>query len=340
MPLRVPKRLLDHLMLLTKNETFTPTWDKFLVFLGLLGLLLSSYLLVQNIDVVEVQQGQVEAGSIELRNTARRRHTRSFVWETLSGTAKVYWLDTIYVPPGNTAELEILGNVISLESDSMIQIDAIYKDRVEISLIDGRVRKKKEVTNLSINGKRQVGKKSMIERVVAKPAVETKAWIDFSPELTISEVKPYEDEWNQLNERLKQILESKPERVAIKKTGEALLAINDPSHYTLQLLSPPAGIFTVKRGESVRFQWGKFPIKDMKYRLEVRQLTQPQPQVFETANGSYAVRLLYGNYRWRVTAFHKGKQLATEEGNFTLLGKSKTWEKDEEWNPDAESGAE
>lgn len=253
-------------------------------------------------------QGISIVGHISPKGVVRRRVARRLHWDNVSKPAPLYLRDIIYAPKNAGALVELTGGrKIELLPDSMIQLDEVTGDNVNITLIEGEVKGHAAIVVKKQVKFRMPSYPTRGARTLASPTA-----IDFC-----------EMRFTDLTRRLKDS-ESKLLRLPIKRVlFRKPMAIDKLEYFKVDILRPNDMLLGTR--EWIDFAWTPVPLSNMKYVIEISRnadfsnfLTHPTK--------STRVRLQIeepGTYYWRVRSQRDKEIKLSTKGEFKLMKKGR-----------------
>ncbi len=295
----------------------TSLTDKVLIFIGLIGIVVCSYLLFFYTPKSTLQ-GTSVIGKIIPKGMIRRRVARSLYWENLTEPSTLYLRDIIYATKEATATVELAGGKkIELLPDSMIQLDEVSSDSINITLIEGQVK--------GPDAAAVVVKKEVQFRM---PAYPTRGVTSVAVAGSIETIELRQSE---LVSRTRDFLKPKrnrilPKSLATFKTTEALDKLE---YYTLELVRPLNVRYNLRANHWLEFVWTPVPLSKTRFVVEISRSPQFTSKLSHaTRDTSLKLQIEEeGDYYWRVRS-ERGKDVRhSSRGEFHMsLRSGKTQE--------------
>lgn len=249
----------------------------------------------------------MELGELVTSGKVKRRHARSLHWQSFSGRSKVYLRDIIYTPKDSSAEFRWGGDqVLKLEPDSMVQFDEVTLNRVEIQLIEGKIKRDPHTKGVLVREKQ--------ETIRLIPYPKTKGF-----QFGLPSYDTLKKEIEALDKRLAEVLTNS--KLIPFDSKIAKLDVASLSDYTVALLEPAQDKFNVNKNKWLQLKWKPIPLKSVNYQLEMsREETFERFVSHETTESTLAIQFEDpGNYFWRVKATAGNKTITSPVWKFSMV---------------------
>jgi hypothetical protein len=249
--------------------------------------------------------GAVPIGVAHMDKKIRVRHSRSLRWVSASRSLTVFKKDMIYTPKDTTVEFQWHGKTLVLEPESLIQFDDIEGDKLEISLLDGKLRSDSHSKDIV-----QVSKKRT-PSLLAFAKKELPALGDLDP-LVLRH--------GELSSR---VLECLGRNLTIESTRAVVvpeLYLEKLADYRIVPTFPGSKPYQYDQLGWVTFNWMNLPLKNVKFTIEVLaqgSLFSPTRFVSDTNQ----VKVIFenpGNYEWKIIASQGKEKISMEPRTLTL----------------------
>lgn len=289
---------------LSIKRTFST--DRILILISCIAVTILSYLLFFFQPRLVSTDGPV-IGMITSGGIVRRRHSGSLSWQNLRGDNPVFRNDIVYVPK-DVQSFIVFGNQKRLElfPDSMIQLDEVNKGSIEITLIEGEVKKNADV----------MVKKKEVQKLITRPVKGAKLLV------YLRDLNSLELRHTELDQRFKHLLYGAPLREKIR--GESLkfyLALDRLIHFDLQMIQPaPDTTLSQKLSPWVELVWTPIPIDNVRYDVQISKEENFNRVIsYETNKNRLSVQLGDPSaYFWRVRAKRGKEALLSETTRFVI----------------------
>jgi hypothetical protein len=216
----------------------------------------------------------------------RRRHERSLGWEEIGGDEKLFRSDIVYTPNETSAYIEFGDQRrIQLEPGSMIQLDDVSKEQLQITLFSGKVK-----------GDVQIKSKPAF-RLAPYPKVSTKKR-DLLPDPQALEL--LFSEWDS---RVRQWLDHHPRRESLRSISAVSTQLDRISDYEITLVHPAEKTYNLGANRWLEMQWKGPPLKgEVEYQLDVAKDPRFSAVLsYKTKRNQLSVQFDDpGTYYWRV----------------------------------------
>lgn len=279
-----------------------------LVFAGLL-FAASVYGLIFYGGRPNVNPDGVALGTISTRGKIKRRHAKSLYWETFTGNSTVYLRDIVYTPKNSVADFRWgQDQSLRLEPDSMVQFDEITLDKIEIQLIEGKVKAGANVKSGVV-----VKEKKDAVRLIPRPKIK-------QPSIQSISVEGFEASFRELEKRLAVALQKHPALEKTKPVKMPQIASLQLSDFTLKLVSPGHERFNLSRSKWVKMKWLPLPFEGLRYRLDISRENSFQRSVsHETGRDSLSIQFeSTGTFYWRVQVTDGKSEVVSATSEFTI----------------------
>lgn len=251
-------------------------------------------------------------GQLTSEGSVRRRHAGNLRWEDIRHSGPVFQNDILYTPKRVSA-LIVFSNQrhLELKPDSMIQLDEIVSDKVEITLLEGKVKSTEGVTVRS--------------QETSKYLLSTLKGAKLMPYL--SDVLPLEFRHSELSQRLRQELFEEPvlEKLSQESLGDSK-ALDRLPYFDIQLLRPLASEqFDVNKRPWVDVVWTPVPLKGVRYELFVSKDPDFRHQlVYTTRNNRLRVQFQEAaEFHWKVSGHRKEEKVQSGPSQIIFYAESR-----------------
>ncbi|MBI1862304.1 MAG: hypothetical protein HYR96_15425 [Deltaproteobacteria bacterium] len=270
-----------------------------LLSVGILGIVVCSYLLFFYTPK-SIIEGTTVIGKIMPKGTIRRRVARSLHWENLTEPATLYLRDIVYATKDSSATIELeAGKKFDLMSDSMIQLDDVSSDSINITLIEGQV-KGPDAASVSV-------KKEVKFRMPAYPTRGVSS-LATAPPIDIFELRASE-----YLARVSDTLKMKSRRLAMREL--ASMKKTEPldrlTFFVIELLKPENIRYNLRANHWLEFIWTPIPLENIKSTVELSRNNDFRSKLSALSKGSTLKLQIEeeGTYYWRVKS-ERGKEVA------------------------------
>lgn len=290
--------------MLSIKSTFST--DRILILISCIAVTILSYLLLFFQPRLVSTDGPV-IGRITSGGVIRRRHSGSLSWQNLRGDNPVFRNDIVYVPK-DVQSFIVFGNQKRLElfPDSMIQLDEVSKDSIEITLIEGEVKKNADV----------MVKKQEVQKLITRPMKGAKLLV------YLMDLNSLELRYTELDQRFKHLLYGVPSREKI--SGESLkfyLALDQLIHFDLRTIRPePDATVGQKASPWIELLWTPIPFDNVRYEVQIsKEENFNRVIAYETKKNRLSIQLGDPSaYFWRVRAKRGKEALLSETTRFVI----------------------
>lgn len=287
----------------------TVQWgDRALLVLALVLFIFSAHGLYFSQKPTGLDPSAIELGNLVSNGKIKRRHAKSLHWQTVSGENKVFLRDIVYTPKDSTAEFRWgNGHVLNLEPDSMVQFDEVTLDKIEIQLIEGKVK-----SHPNIKARMIVQKKEAPMRLLPYPKSD-------KFKVGIPKFELLKGELDALDVRLEKIASATLLPFETLKTiKEEKKSLTD---YTAKILAPNKEKFSLARNKWIQLKWQKIPLQGITYTLEIsREPSFGRFVSHQTEENTLSIQFEdAGIYYWRVKVIEAGKTLVSKVATFSMV---------------------
>ena len=286
----------------------TSRMDAFLLTIGVIGVVVCSYLLFFYTPKLSLE-GTSQIGYINPKGVIRRRIAKSLHWENLQERSVLFMRDIVYATKDATATIELNGGkTFELLSDSMIQMDEVSSDSINITLIEGQV-KGKDVAAVSV-------KKEVKFRMPAYPTRGLSQLIA-SPVLDAFELRRSE-----LLARIKDYMTVKKNRLVLKPMAalKQFSTMNQLKYFNIDLISPENIRYNLRANRWLEFEWTQIPLPDTKFVIELSRTSDFVSKISQATQSS-RIKLQIeeeGTYFWRVRSERGTDVCHSKSGEFHM----------------------
>ncbi len=279
--------------------------DRKILALALLILLASGYWLFIYTSEFPPSFGLPQIGTMRMNSSIRVRHAKSLRWQTSKQEEMpIYLKDMVYTPKDTTAEFIWNNKKFILEPESLVQFDEALFDKLEITLLDGKIRTDAESANLF-----------KVTKLEPKTVLFKKQEISFLPDLNGLIIRQAEAS-SRTQEKLAKKIQVDPMRAIIVPK----LYLNKLSDYQIVLKSPQNQTYRYRGSDWIEFQWNEIPLEGVEFNLFVSTRNDFEKKV-QTKVAQGPSQILFeapGNYWWKVVAARRIETIESEAVNFTL----------------------
>ena len=282
--------------------------DRWVLLLAFICLFVSSYFLFFHQSSIQIADGAIPIGTLRTDGTVRVRHAKNLYWGNVNSDSTVYLRDIIYTPKDTTAEFVWNDKRLVLEPESMVQFDEVSMDRMEIVLMEGKVKGDANVT------KNIIIKKAEVFEIIPSPK---------RARSELADVETLELRQLELNKQWLKVLERKLDIEPMLSLQSPNIYLNRLTDYKIRLISPAAKEYNISQTRWVPMKWTAPPLSGVSYEIEVSRNSDFKRVISHPSN-NVEVHIQFegeGEWYWKVKAV-KGKEfIYSEDSHLTLVEK-------------------
>lgn len=280
--------------------------DRWLILLACLLILLTGYFLFFYHQVVGLTGDAAVIGTIQSDGPIRLRHARTLVWGVSQSETDVFLRDTVYTPKGTTAEFQWNEKKFILEPESLVQFDEASLDKLEITLMEGKIR---------------VDPKDAGAISVSKPVANLIFKFKEGEIGYIPDINPLIIKHSELSSRtvdsLNRKLDLEPPRAVIVPK----LYLNQLADYKIVLQSPESGEFKFDGKSLLNFSWKPIPLPNIEYFLHISNTSSFKNDLMNSSRRE-ELDILFdqsGEYWWKISARWRREEIDSSSRKLALL---------------------
>ena len=280
--------------------------DRWLILLACLFILLTGYSLFFYQQTVGLSGDAVLIGTIQSDGPIRFRHARTLVWGVSQSDTDVFLRDTIYTPKGTTAEFQWNDKKFFLEPESLVQFDEASLDKLEITLMEGKIR---------------VDPKDAGALTISKPVADSifkfkEGEIGYIPDINPLIIKHSELSSRTVDSLNKKLDLEPPRAVIVPK-----LFLNQLADYKVVLQSPESGEFRFDGRSLFNFSWKSIPLPNIEYFLHISDASNFKNSLTHSSR-LQQLDILFdqpGEYWWKISARWRREEIESSSRKAAFL---------------------
>jgi len=247
----------------------------------------------------------VPIGLLHSDKNVRIRHAKSLRWATSRDETEVFLRDTIYTPKGTSAEFRWQDKYFVLEPDSLVQFDEASLDKLEITLLEGKIKADPSTAKfLSIS-----------------KTVEPKLLLFKHQDIAyLPDINPLIIRHSELSARAVDSLAKRIELEPLRSVVLPKLFLNQLSDYQFVIQSPHFSNYKFLGQSWLEFKWMPIPLPNIEYIIQISDKGRFKDSAQTQTKNSQALVLFEqaGSYGWRVIAQWRRENLESESKEIEL----------------------
>lgn len=279
--------------------------DRGLVLLACFLVLVTGYFLFFHRNRIGIGSDAVLIGKIQSEGVIRLRHARNLRWGESDRETDIYLKDTVYTPRGTTAEFQWGDKKFLLEPESLVQFDEASLDRLEITLMEGKIR---------------VDAKDAASVGISKPPVVSIFHFKGQELGYVPDINPLVIKHSELSSRTADLLGKKTDLEPLRAVMVPKLYLNQLSDYKVVLVGPQEKTYRFDGKSLLDFRWMPLPLPGVEYQIQVSTTAS-----FKNATGvrtplSQSVILFDqpGQFVWKIIARWRREEIESDSRKIAL----------------------
>lgn len=280
--------------------------DRRTIGVALLVALITGYFLLFHGNELGLSEGAVAIGTLQSVKQVRIRHAKSLQWGTGHTEFTIYLKDTLYTPKNTPAVFYWKDNKIIVEAESLVQFDDVSLERLEITLLEGKIK---------IDGDA-----SKVITINKKPTEKPVGFIK-SNRAFLPDINPLILKQSELSSRSLDVFGRKLELEPLRIVINPKFSLNRFRDYQILLKTPVnAKTYLYSAKSWIDFNWHPIPLENIEYVLEISTTSGFASLIKNKGLQDSGIVLFEvpGEFYWRVVASRKAETTTSSERNVNI----------------------